>query len=63
VADDAIDAARDQLVSGLDRDQPAEPMAEYEDRPNPQRSAGREKKDTGQRTVSPSKVQNSLRSV
>jgi len=46
VADDAIDAARDQLVPGLDRDQPAEAMAEHKDRPEPQRSASREKEDT-----------------
>ena len=46
MADDAIDAARDQLVSGLDRNQPAKPMAEHKDRPEPQRSAGREEEDT-----------------
>jgi hypothetical protein len=45
VADDAIDAARDQLVSGLDRDQPAEAVAEHKDRPEPQRSAGSEEED------------------
>ena len=46
MADDAIDAARDQLVSRLDRDQTAEAMAEHKDRPEPQRSAGREEEDT-----------------
>ena len=43
VADDAIDPARNKRVPGLDGDQPAEPTAEHEDRPDPQRPAGGEK--------------------
>src|SRR5262249_24398719 len=47
VADDAVDAARGQHVPRLDRDQPAEPMAEHENRPNAQR-ATREEENNAQ---------------
>lgn len=45
VTDDAIDTACHQRMSGLDRHQPAEPAAEHEDRPEPQRATGREESD------------------
>ena len=45
IADDTIDAARDQFVAGLDGDQPAEPPSEHKDRPEPQHPAGGEKHD------------------
>src|SRR5258708_1533654 len=45
VADDAIDAARDERMPGLDRDQPAEPVPEHEHRPDPQRAARDEEDD------------------
>src|SRR5262249_7520988 len=47
VADDAVDAARGQHVPRLDRDQPAEPVAEHENRPNAQR-ATREEENNAQ---------------
>ena len=46
VADDAIDAARDQPVSGLDRHQSAEPVAQHEDRPQTQGAARSEQRHT-----------------
>src|SRR5262249_56041385 len=45
VADDAVDAAGDQGMPGLDGDQPAEAVAENEDRPQPQCAAGGEEHD------------------
>ena len=45
MADDAINTAGDQPVPGLDDDQPAEPVAEDEDRPEPQRTSGGEEND------------------
>jgi hypothetical protein len=41
VTDDGIDAGRDQRVSRLNADQPAEAVPEDKDRPEPQRSPGR----------------------
>ena len=46
VADDAIDAIRDQSMPGLDGYQPAEPPAEHKNRPDPQRAAGGEEEDS-----------------
>src|SRR5438128_819422 len=45
MADDAIDAASDQSMPGLDGDQPAEPTAEHKDRPDPQHTAGGKESD------------------
>jgi hypothetical protein len=45
MADDAIDAAGDQGVPGLDGDETAEPIAEHDDRADPQRAAGHEQGD------------------
>src|SRR5262245_11189385 len=45
VADDAVDASRDQRMPGLNGDQPAESMTEHEDRPDAQRTADREEND------------------
>jgi hypothetical protein len=63
VADDAVYAARDQGVAGLDGHQAAEAVAENDDWPEPQRSAHHEEHDAGQRTASPSMVQRLIRSV
>ena len=46
VADDAIDAAGDQCMPGLDGDQPAEPMPKDKDGPKPERTTGNEERDT-----------------
>ena len=46
VADDAVGAASDQRMSGLDRDQPAETPPEYKNRPDPQQATGGEQCDT-----------------
>src|SRR4051794_35805304 len=45
VADDAVDAPGHQRVPRLDGDQPAEPVPEHEDRPEPQRPARGEEGD------------------
>ena len=45
MANDAVDPARDQPVPGLDGNQPAEPVAEHEDRPESQRTTGGEQND------------------
>ena len=45
MAADTVDAAGDQPMTGLDGDQPAEPSAENEDRPEPQQPAGGEEND------------------
>jgi len=45
MADDAVDAIRDQRMPWLDGDQPAEPTAEHKDRPDPQHAADSEKSD------------------
>src|SRR5215471_6211225 len=45
VTNDAIDPARDQRMPALDGDEPAEPAAEHEHRPDPQRTAGGEEND------------------
>jgi hypothetical protein len=46
VADDTIDTAGDQRVSGLDGDQLAEPTVEHKDWPDPQRTTGSEENDS-----------------
>ena len=43
MADDRVDAICHQRMSRLDRDQPAEPRAEHEYRPDAKGAAGREK--------------------
>jgi hypothetical protein len=63
VSDDTIDTAGDQGVPGLDGDQPAEPMAEHKDWPDPQRTSGGEENDAKPANGSPSMVQDSFRSV
>src|SRR5215467_7355350 len=40
VTNDAINPVRNQRMSGLDGDEPAEAVAEYEHRPDPQRTPG-----------------------
>jgi hypothetical protein len=40
VADDNIESSRDQRMPRLDGHQPAEPIAEHQDGPDPQRTAG-----------------------
>jgi hypothetical protein len=45
VADDAIETSRDQRMPGLDGHQPAEPVAEHKDWPDPQRATGAEEND------------------
>ena len=45
VTNDAIKTAGHQRVPRLDRHQPAEPAAEHEDRPEPQRATGGEEND------------------
>src|SRR5215472_11319822 len=45
VADDAIRTPSHERMPGLDRDQPAEPAAEHEYRPEPQRATSGEEND------------------
>ena len=46
MADDTIETSRDQRMPGLDGYQPAEPVAEHKDWPDPQRATGGEENDT-----------------
>src|SRR6202041_3822512 len=45
MADDTVDAGHEQRVPGLDRDQPAEPVSQHIDRPQPHCAAADENCD------------------
>jgi len=62
VADDTVKPGGDQGVTGLDCDQPAEPISEDKDWPEPQGTSEGERTTPNQRSVSPVEVQNALRS-
>src|SRR5215467_6148355 len=61
--DDAVDTARDQRMPGLDGDQAAEPAAENKHRPHRSVPPIANRITPNQRTVSPSRIQISLRSA
>lgn len=45
IANDSVDPGRHQLVPGLDRDQPAKPPSERDDRPKAERPACNEQRN------------------